>query len=79
MRYIPMTDQDREAMLASMGLSSTEELFADIPEHLRTAGGLDLPPALSEAELIRHMKALASKNTNLEDTISFMGEGPMTT
>ena len=40
MRYIPMTDQDREAMLASMGLSSTEELFADIPEHLRTAGDL---------------------------------------
>jgi len=75
MRYIPMTEQDREAMLASMGLASVEELFGDIPEHLRTAGALDLPPALSEAELIRHMKALAKKNTNLEDTVSFMGGG----
>ncbi len=75
MRYIPMTDQDRKAMLASMGISSVEELFADIPEHLREAGELNLPPALSEAELIRHMKALAEKNVNLEDTVSFMGGG----
>ena len=64
MRYIPMTEQDRQAMLASMGISSVDELFADIPEHLRMAERLNLPPALSEAELLRHMKELADANVN---------------
>ncbi|NLM54949.1 MAG: aminomethyl-transferring glycine dehydrogenase subunit GcvPA [Firmicutes bacterium] len=75
MRYIPMTEHDRQAMLASMGISSVDELFADIPEPLRSAGDLNLPPALSEAELVRHMKALARKNVNLEECVSFMGGG----
>ena len=75
MRYIPMTEHDRQAMLASMGISSVDELFADIPEPLRSAGDLNLPPALSEAELVRHVKALARKNVNLEECVSFMGGG----
>lgn len=75
MRYIPMTAQDRQAMLDAMGIASVNELFADIPEHLRMSRDLNLPPALAEAELTRHMKALASKNVNLEDTVSFMGGG----
>jgi len=32
MRYIPDTDADRKAMLAAIGRSSAEELFADIPQ-----------------------------------------------
>jgi glycine dehydrogenase subunit 1 len=75
MRYIPMTEQDRQAMLASMGISSVDELFSDIPEHLRMSEKLNLPPALSEAELMRHMRELAGANVNLTETVSFMGGG----
>ena len=35
MRYIPCSESDRKSMLASMGLESTEQLFAGIPEKLR--------------------------------------------
>ena len=43
MRYIPMTTTVRHACL--MGISSVDELFADIPD-LCAAGDLNLPPAL---------------------------------
>ena len=42
-------------MLAAIGVASTDQLFADIPpEHARPA--LDLPPALSELELLMPMR-----------------------
>ena len=44
MPYGPHTDGDRERMLASLGVASIDELFADIPEALR-ASGIDLPRA----------------------------------
>src|SRR5690554_3508729 len=75
MRYIPMTEQDRQAMLASTSISTVDELIADITEHRRRAERLNLPPALSDAELLRHMKELADANVNLTETVSFMGGG----
>ncbi len=68
--YIPNTDDDRRAMLEAIGVSSVDELFADIPSDLRIEG-LDLPPALSEAELVREMSALAAVN-------GVPGNGPST-
>jgi glycine dehydrogenase subunit 1 len=59
--YIPNTDEDRRAMLDFIGAAAADELFADIPSDLRI-GGLDLPPALSEQELVREMAALAARN-----------------
>ena len=46
--YIPLTDDDRRAMLATVGVASVDELFADLPAEHRDPP-LDLPPALSEA------------------------------
>ena len=43
MTYIANTDADRQAMLDELGLSSMDELFADVPSELR-AGQLELPP-----------------------------------
>lgn len=75
MRYIPNTDADRQAMLEAMGLTSIEELFSAIPGNLRLAGSLDIPKALSEQDMLRHMRALANRNANVEDYAAFLGAG----
>jgi glycine dehydrogenase subunit 1 len=75
MRYIPNTDAERHAMLEAMGLSTIEELFSAIPADLRLRRPLDVPPALSEQELLRHLRALASRNANADDYASFLGAG----
>ena len=75
MRYIPNTDTDRQAMLGAMGLTSIEELFSGIPSDLRLAGSLDIPRALSEQDMLRHMRALANHNANVEDYAAFLGAG----
>lgn len=75
MRYIPSTDADRQAMLRVIGVRSVEELFADIPSRIRLKRGLNLPPAMAEADLTRHMRALAGKNADADRYSSFLGAG----
>lgn len=60
--YIPSTVSEREAMLASLGISSADELFSAVPDEVRLKG-LGLPDGISESELRRTMEAIASKNT----------------
>src|SRR5206468_7262343 len=71
--YLSLTDADREAMLAAIGVSTVEELFRDIPQGVRYGRELDIAPALTEAELQRHMEELAGKNVVGE--ICFLGAG----
>lgn len=73
--YLPHTDADRRAMLDAIGADSVETLFQDIPADLRMPGGLDLPPALSEHELVRHLGALAKNNVSVQDLVCFLGAG----
>jgi glycine dehydrogenase subunit 1 len=75
MRYIPNTDADRQAMLEAMGLTSSEELFKSIPQDLRLARPLGIPTALSEQEVLRQMRTLASRNADVEAYVSFLGAG----
>jgi len=72
---LSLTDADREEMLAAIGVSSVEELFADIPAGVRFRRELDLEPALSEPELVRHMEELAAKNVDTTKELSFLGAG----
>ena len=72
MAYTPHTDGDRRRMLDALGLDSVDELFAGIPPAVR-AGGLDLPPGLSEVELAAELTALAGRNR--VDLASFLGAG----
>jgi glycine dehydrogenase subunit 1 len=73
--YIPNTDDDRRAMLDVIGVATADELFADIPERLRI-DGLDLPPALDEAALLKEMSTLAGRNQVPEDGLAcFLGAG----
>jgi len=74
-RYIPGTEADLARMLDKLGLTSSEDLFGDVPGELMLKGGLDLPEALSEQELVRKMKALSRKNSSLDDLVCFLGAG----
>lgn len=74
-RYIPNTDQDRQEMLEKLGLHSIEQLYEDIPCQVRLKDDLDLPAALSEMELVRHMKDIAAKNKTVDEYICFLGAG----
>ena len=59
MRYLPLTDADRQAMLAAIGVASIDELFADVPAAVRHQGLLDLPRAMGEIEVEWRLAALA--------------------
>jgi len=73
--YIPLTDDDRRAMLATIGAPSTDALFAEIPAEHRDPP-LDLPPALSEVELMRDLRELAARNApEAHEHLSFLGAG----
>ena len=73
--YLSLTDRDRDEMLAAIGVSTIDELFAQIPAAVRFAGHLDVPPALSEVELVRHLEELAAKNFHTGVELSFLGAG----
>lgn len=74
--YIPHTDADRAEMLATIGATSIDELFREIPPNLRVAPGtMDLPPALDEPRLMAHLAEIAAKNVDLAKTVCFLGAG----
>jgi glycine dehydrogenase subunit 1 len=75
MSYLALTDADRDAMLETIGLSSIEELFEELPAAVRLGRELDLPPALSEQELTAYFEELASMNAHTGTEISFLGAG----
>jgi glycine dehydrogenase subunit 1 len=74
-RYLSLTERDRESMLATIGVASIEELFADIPESVRFDRELELEPALSEPELVGHLEDLAARNVPAGAELSFLGAG----
>jgi glycine dehydrogenase subunit 1 len=74
--FVPHTDADIADMLAFLGLSDIDELFADIPEALRLPGGLDLPPAMSEPDVAWRLEDLGARNKPCgRDLICFAGAG----
>ena len=73
MRYLPKSPAEREEMLAAIGVKSVEELFSTIPEAYRLKGPLNLPPAMSEAEVIDYFQQRASENS--VGYASYLGAG----
>jgi len=62
-------------MLRAVGVSSTDELFAVIPEAVRLTDELNLPEPLTELELDAHLRTLASTNEPASSLVSFLGAG----
>jgi len=74
-RYISNTEPQQDSMLAEIGVGSLEELFNAIPRQVRLSRRLHLPEAVSEMELVAHMRKLAEKNQDLDNFICFLGAG----
>jgi glycine dehydrogenase subunit 1 len=62
-------------MLEDMGVSSIDQFFTSIPEHLSLKQPLNLPASFSETDLIRYLKGLAAKNADPNRTANFLGAG----
>ena len=75
MRYLPLTPDDRTAMLAAIGVKSIDDLFVDVPQPARREGFVDLPRVMGELEVERALKTLAGKNTAAGDVPFFCGAG----
>ncbi len=73
--YLSLTDADRDAMLEAIGVSSVDDLFEQIPEGVRLGRPLDVPEALPEAALVRHLEELAARNADTSRELSFLGMG----
>ena len=71
---LPNLGREKE-MLAAMGLSSMEDLFSDIPEHVRRRKPLDLPEPQSEEEILRDARMLLGTNIPVDSRPSFLGAG----
>mgnify|MGYP001464203500 CR=1 FL=1 len=72
MPFVPHTLNDERTMLDSMGVSSVEELFDEIPFALRSGELNQILPGVSEMALLREMKARARQD---EVGLSFIGAG----
>ena len=73
--YLALTDDDRDEMLAAIGVSSIDDLFEQIPEAVRFTRDLDVEPALTEAQIVSLFEELASRNTHTGAELSFLGAG----
>ena len=74
MRYIPNSPDERDEMLAVVGLSSAAELFRSIPDNVQLNRPLNITEPLAESEVIAAMEAMAAKNT-ASTKPSFLGAG----
>ncbi len=78
-RHIGPTPRERDAMLATLGVRSLEDLVAQaLPAAIRMSGDLDLPPALSEAETLERLRRLAGQNHPLRAMIGLGYHGTVT-
>ena len=72
--YIPHTSEDRQKMLAEIGVDSIEKLIT-VPEEIRLTSYLNLPSGISEMELAKEVKKLSGGNACLEEYTCFLGGG----
>jgi glycine dehydrogenase subunit 1 len=76
MRYLPLTDHDRSAMLNIIGVPDIDTLFVDVPASARLNGPIrDLPNHATELSVERHFSALARKNRPAGEGPFFLGCG----
>jgi glycine cleavage system P protein (glycine dehydrogenase) subunit 1 len=75
--YIPNSVPEVKArMLAEVGVQDVMDLYAEIPEHLRFHGKMNLPaPLLDEYSIRRHVEELLNQNKNCGEYVNFLGAG----
>ena len=75
MRYLPQTENARKEMLKSVGVTSVDALYRDIPEAAFVDGLVDLPKHQGELQVERDLSAMAEKNMAASQVPFFLGAG----
>jgi glycine dehydrogenase subunit 1 len=75
MRYLPLSPDDRADMLATIGASTIDDLFADVPAAARKAELFDLPRHAGELQVERELASLAAMNRAAGAGPFFCGAG----
>jgi len=76
MRYLPLSDADRGAMLSAIGVGSIEDLFRDVPQQAWLKEPIaSLPSHASELSVERQLTALSRKNLVAGEAPFFLGCG----
>lgn len=73
-KYFPHTEEDIKQMLSASGMTTLDDLYADIPEAIRFRKEYNLPEALSEIEIRKLFNEIASSSQNASLTV-FAGAG----
>jgi glycine dehydrogenase subunit 1 len=73
--FLPHTPDDDRAMLDAVGVRDILELFEGVPEDVRIGDPLDVLPALSEIELMDHLRDLAERSKGSARLTCFAGGG----
>jgi glycine dehydrogenase subunit 1 len=73
LRYLPKSDSERREMLDACGVESPEDLFVHLPEEVRLQRPLQLPPGISEYEIVDYFRQRGDENAN--GYASFLGAG----
>jgi glycine dehydrogenase subunit 1 len=75
MRYLPLTDSDRGAMLAAIGVAAVDDLYRDVPQAACLTEPLPLPPQQGEIAVERAIERLAARNLSPAAAPCFLGAG----
>ncbi|MBU2089931.1 MAG: aminomethyl-transferring glycine dehydrogenase subunit GcvPA [Alphaproteobacteria bacterium] len=76
MRYLPLTESDRRAMLAAIGVPSVDSLFRDVPESAWLKKPVEgLPDHMGELAVDRALTAMAAKSVTAGSAPFFIGGG----
>src|SRR3954447_23466890 len=76
MRYLPLTPDDRAAMLAKIGATDVNALFRDVPQSAVVGrSGFDLPDTQGELEVERALSRMAARNVSAGSVPFLCGAG----
>jgi glycine dehydrogenase subunit 1 len=74
--YIPNSQQEiKQEMMQKIGIGNIDELYVDVPEKYRLRKPLNLPEAMPEFEVKKHIEALLAKNKGSDNMPTFLGAG----
>jgi glycine dehydrogenase subunit 1 len=74
-KFAPHTQDEVRAMLSTVGLSSLDDLFDQIPHQIRLDRPLNIPDGVSEMELVADLRSLSMRNRTADDVVCFAGGG----
>jgi glycine dehydrogenase subunit 1 len=75
MDYVQITPKQRDEMLKAVGARSIDDLLKQVPAEFRLNEPLNLPGALDELSLRRHLSELAAQDNPVDEKVCFLGAG----